>query len=649
MAYIVVKILKGGIAVDVDIIKRFIPDAHVIIDKDLPKIITEKRPKPDKLIFIEHIPDKIPLELAKTQMIWIPNQEFVYDWDIKQMIKWEPQILCKTLLAKSLFTSLVRVCKSKVIYMGFSSIITPMSFRRDYNLISHIAGSSFLKGTGQLLKCWILNGGFLNVRPGVRLVIVKNKHILDTALDRQLFEYKNKFVWTKSNDFPFASVKYKNIYWVESLDKKDVSTLQHFSAINVAPSLTEGFGHCINEALLSGQIVITSNHPPMNEHVKEPSLLVDVDVVESKSLIPLNYLEDIGNTAGIVLVSKLAECIHNLLDKSNEYLSKLAITCTQTARKRDAEFSERAARLFGKAKVSAPVVGGSIKTEKYIVKNEFGDKKIASFMFTVFANDMYIRKELKEGYLIDPEIPLFLKFCNLPADSIAVDVGANIGTMTVPFATMFSKVYSYEPFKPIFQLLQTNVADNKLTNVIIANKAVGHENGFVNIANTVQDRDFHTGEIIVQELVVGGNVEINYGAVQVVTSKDSKSAIPMTTLDDDLVLAGNIALIKVDVEGSEPLVFYGAQEIIKKYKPIIVFETNFQKCTLNAPEHIKSFDIVKFCIKHGYKGMVYMNKTNIVLYPPWLQIKENKVFSIEKTNQSKFAKWRMTRPIWKNL
>ena len=41
---------------------------------------------------------------------------------------------------------------------------------------------------------------------------------------------------------------------------------------------------------------------------------------------------------------------------------------------------------------------------------------------------------------------------------------------------------------------------------------------------------------------------------------------------DDLKL--NISAMKVDVEGAEPLVFYGARETIRRCMPVIVFEKN---------------------------------------------------------------------------
>ena len=82
--------------------------------------------------------------------------------------------------------------------------------------------------------------------------------------------------------------------------------------------------------------------------------------------------------------------------------------------------------------------------------------------------------------------------------------------------------------------------------------------------------------------------------------------IETTTIDN--MNLDKCDLIKIDTEGAEPLVLMGAQETIKKFKPVIIFENNYKK--LNE-DYIKifdvsknSFDILKY---FGYSKIVSTN------------------------------------------
>ena len=65
-----------------------------------------------------------------------------------------------------------------------------------------------------------------------------------------------------------------------------------------------------------------------------------------------------------------------------------------------------------------------------------------------------------------------------------IEVGANIGALTVPLAKFVGpqgNVVAFEPQRILFQNLCANIALNGLTNVRTANAAVGRENGSVTL------------------------------------------------------------------------------------------------------------------------------------------------------------------------
>src|SRR4051794_2354933 len=88
----------------------------------------------------------------------------------------------------------------------------------------------------------------------------------------------------------------------------------------------------------------------------------------------------------------------------------------------------------------------------------------------VFADDRFISKSLLElGEYSEGEVDLWRRV--LQPEMIAVEVGANIGALTLPLATLVSHVYAIEPQPQINDLLLENV--KHLPNVTTINVALG--------------------------------------------------------------------------------------------------------------------------------------------------------------------------------
>lgn len=132
----------------------------------------------------------------------------------------------------------------------------------------------------------------------------------------------------------------------------------------------------------------------------------------------------------------------------------------------------------------------------------------------------------------------------------AVDAGAHIGIWTRMLAGKFKEVYAFEPVRENFECLKANTSD--LNNAVCFQVALGA----------------HKDKV---EMTVGEGS--NSGMWRVQPSLDA--SVPLVKLDDfgSKMLAG-VDLIKIDVEGFEGFVVRGALEIIKRDKPIVVFEDN---------------------------------------------------------------------------
>ncbi len=141
-------------------------------------------------------------------------------------------------------------------------------------------------------------------------------------------------------------------------------------------------------------------------------------------------------------------------------------------------------------------------------------------------------------------------------DWIALDVGANVGAVTLALARFTSptgRVYAFEPGPPNLVRLRANLALNPslAANITVHATGVGEA----------------PGELRWQE-EAGNPGNAMLGA-------DGTHAVPVITLDSFIAKENlpRLDFIKVDVEGMELSVFRGAQQSLKKFRPVIYFET----------------------------------------------------------------------------
>jgi FkbM family methyltransferase len=137
---------------------------------------------------------------------------------------------------------------------------------------------------------------------------------------------------------------------------------------------------------------------------------------------------------------------------------------------------------------------------------------------------------------------------------IVVDIGANQGQYTIFLSKLVGqkgKVYAFEPDSRNFLILKHRT--RKLKNVIIERCAVGNKKSKVKFY-----------------LDKSSNVSTIHK--DVVISPIASIEVDMVSLDDYFCnFKDDIALIKIDVEGSEPLVLEGMRDLINKVK-VLIFE-----------------------------------------------------------------------------
>ena len=156
--------------------------------------------------------------------------------------------------------------------------------------------------------------------------------------------------------------------------------------------------------------------------------------------------------------------------------------------------------------------------------------------------------------------PVIARHC--PAGGVALDVGAHLGSWTVPMARAVGEsghVHAFEPVPFLNAALRKSVLSNGLRQVILDDRGLGSTTG--NAAFTVAD---------------GGGGEGNQGMSGLGERPGGTVIeIQVTTLDAfaEEGKLDRLDFLKIDVEGLEADVLAGATKTLKRFHPTIVFET----------------------------------------------------------------------------
>ena len=166
-----------------------------------------------------------------------------------------------------------------------------------------------------------------------------------------------------------------------------------------------------------------------------------------------------------------------------------------------------------------------------------------------------------------------------------IDIGANCGVVTIILAKQnpLSKIYSFEPDRQLFEILNNNVSINNLTNVVTFNKAVTKE-GIDNL------------ELCLHPFYSGGNT--TYSNINNLNShfhtKINTYRVDCISLDK-IITDSNITeieLLKIDCEGAEYDIIYDSKLLKNKIINNMVGE--FHNLKYNIINHTAE-ELINYC------------------------------------------------------
>jgi FkbM family methyltransferase len=174
-------------------------------------------------------------------------------------------------------------------------------------------------------------------------------------------------------------------------------------------------------------------------------------------------------------------------------------------------------------------------------------------------SDHVIGLNILRGHYEQEEIQ-FVRRALKPGDSV-IDVGGHIGFFAMQMAAAVGpegQVYAFEPFDANADLLERSIAENGFAGRIrFQRAAVGAASGTATLTFPVET------------LNSGGAYLLRDGSAPLAGNR--KKTVPVVALDT-LQLRRPIRLIKMDVEGAEPLVVTGAEHLLRNDRPIILSE-----------------------------------------------------------------------------
>jgi FkbM family methyltransferase len=153
--------------------------------------------------------------------------------------------------------------------------------------------------------------------------------------------------------------------------------------------------------------------------------------------------------------------------------------------------------------------------------------------------------------LFEPAETRLVKALLAVGDTV-IDVGAHIGWFATIAARAVGRdgmVIACEPYPSNAASLRTNLDLNDLRNVHVVEMALGARSGTLNLAST-------GGES-------GGVTALDWAA-------DGRVEVPMATLDDVAGDAGEITLVKIDVEGWEAQVLRGGAAALSRTRNVLI-------------------------------------------------------------------------------
>jgi FkbM family methyltransferase len=203
---------------------------------------------------------------------------------------------------------------------------------------------------------------------------------------------------------------------------------------------------------------------------------------------------------------------------------------------------------------------------------------IQKFKIYAMMSDADVGRTIIQSQSHEPHVEHILKEI-LHTGDVFLDLGANIGYFSLLAASIVQgsgKVIAFEPNTQNLQLLYASIFENQFSNITVYPFAAADKAQILKLTS------------------FGSNGFI--GAPQ--SSQVNAQFLQSVIVDDLLQNEKKINVIKIDIEGYEPLALRGMGKTIERHKPIIV--TEFSPWHIKHRTEIAPQDYLRQLCQYGY-------------------------------------------------
>ncbi len=177
---------------------------------------------------------------------------------------------------------------------------------------------------------------------------------------------------------------------------------------------------------------------------------------------------------------------------------------------------------------------------------------------------------------------------NIKDGDNVIDVGANIGLMTLLLSKFVGKhgtVFAFEPHPENLEIFHKNIKINNIENIILENKAVSNHDGKAKLFDGWIKNEQSTAKLFRVEGQPSSFIET--------------SIVSLDTYFDKIKLIDKISFVKIDVEGVEFDVIKGMQGILEKNPKIQLIIEFIPRQIIASGANPK--EMLDFLIFRGFK------------------------------------------------
>ena len=171
-----------------------------------------------------------------------------------------------------------------------------------------------------------------------------------------------------------------------------------------------------------------------------------------------------------------------------------------------------------------------------------------------------------------------------------IDIGANFGWYSIHFSQLVGpsgKVFSFEPIPDSYEELNSNMQLNSCQNMKTFNTALGNRDDLVSFGIPEID-----GGLSASSQFLKCNKQIQATMCRLDNVIEEKNIT-------------NVDFIKVDIEGGELDMLYGAEKLLEQFRPNIMIEIVDVHCHRFG---YSPNDVYQFLLSKGYSGLFIGNE-----------------------------------------